>query len=180
MSVTPARLATSVKQCFKLVSAAVPRKTIYTSIALLSAFALTACTPATEQERNLSAAIAHFSDQKYPEFQYSFVNLNNDGVDDAIVLLQGSSWCAADGCVMLVLRGMGTGFRVVSKSTATLENIQVSPSHTHGWLDIIVHSDGAQRLLQFDGVGYPADPSTLPPASQEQVDSATIVLPRSQ
>jgi len=179
MSVMTARLPTKVKQCLKLVGAATQKNGVYTCIGLLSAFALTACTPTTEQERNLSTAIAHFSDQKYPAFKYTFVNLNNDGVDDAIVLLQGASWCAADGCVMLVLRGMGTGFRVLSKSTATLENIRVSTSHSNGWLDIIVHSDGAERLLQFDGMDYPPDPSILPVASQAQVDAAKIVLPRS-
>ena len=180
MSVSTERLATKFKQRLQLAGAAAQRKVAYTCIALLSTFALAACTPVTEQERNLSAAISHFSDQKYPEFKYAFVNLNNDGVDDAIVLLQGSSWCAADGCVMLVFRGMGTGFRVLSKSVATLENIRVSRSHNNGWLDLVVHSDGAERLLQFDGMNYPSDPSTLPVATQEQVDAAKIVLPRSQ
>ncbi len=80
---------------------------------------------------------------------------------------------------MLVFRGMGTGFRVLSKSAATLENIRVSTSHSNGWLDLIVHSDGAERLLQFDGMNYPPDPSILPVATQEQVDAAKIVLPRS-
>jgi hypothetical protein len=178
MSVMSARLPTKVKQCLKLAGAAAQKKGVYTCISLFLAFALTACTPATEQERNLSTAIAHFSDQKYPAFKYTFVNLNNDGVDDAIVLLQGSSWCAADGCVMLVLRGVGTGFRVISKSTATLEDIRVSASHSHGWLDIIVHSAEAERLLQFDGMDYPPDPSILPVATQAQVDAAKIVLPR--
>lgn len=179
MSVTPARLPMKVKQCLPLAGVAVRRKVVYSSLGLLSAFALTACTPATEQERNLSTAVSHFADQKYPVFKHTFVNLNNDGVDDAIVLLQGSSWCAADGCVMLVLRGMGTGFRVLSKSTATLENIRVSRSHNNGWLDIIVHSNGEERLLQFDGMAYPPDPSVLALASQEQVDAAEIVLPSS-
>lgn len=179
MSVITARLVTKDKQGLKLASVATQRKVAYTCIALLSTFALAACTPATEQERNLSAAISHFADQKYPVFKHTFVNLNNDGVDDAIVLLQGSSWCAADGCVMLVFRGMGTGFRVLSKSAATLENIRVSTSHSNGWLDLIVHSDGAERLLQFDGMNYPPDPSILPVATQEQVDAAKIVLPRS-
>lgn len=180
MSVTTARLTDTVQQCFKSVGAAAQSKVVYTCIGLLSAFALAACTPATEQERNLSTAISHFSDQKYPEFKYTFVNLNNDGVDDAIVLLQGSSWCADEGCVMLVLRGVGAGFRVISKSTETLESIRVSTSHSNGWLDIIVHSGGAERLLQFDGMDYPSNPSELPAATQEQVEVATIVLPRSQ
>lgn len=180
MRVTLARLATKIKQRLQLAGAAAQSKVVYTCIALLWTGVLTACTPATEQQRNLSAAISHFSDQKYPAFKYTFVNLNNDGVDDAIVLLQGSSWCAADGCVMLVLRGEGTGFRVISKITATLENIRVSAAHTNGWLDIIVHSDGAERLLQFDGIDYPSNPSILPEATQEQVDAAKIVLPSSQ
>ncbi|QEY58061.1 hypothetical protein FXF61_02185 [Pseudomonas sp. C27(2019)] len=180
MSAVIARLRNTVKQNWESAAVVAQKSVVYTCMGVLSVFALTACTPATEQQRNLSAAISHFSDQKYPEFKYTFVNLNNDGVDDAIVLLQGSSWCAADGCVMLVMRGVGTGFRVISKSKATLENIRLTAAHSNGWLDIIVHSDGAERLLQFDGMNYPSDPSILPAASQEQVDAAQIVLPRGQ
>lgn len=179
MNITTARLSTKVKQCLALVGGATQRQVVYTCVALLSAVALTACTSTTEQERNLSAVVSHYSDQKYPAFKHTFVNLNNDGVDDAIVFLQGTSWCVTEGCVMLVLRGVGTGFRVISKSIATMEEIRVAASHNNGWLDIIVHSDGAERLLEFDGVAYPPNASTLPAATQEQIDSATIVLPRS-
>lgn len=177
MNVITARLSTNVKQYFKLAGGAAQRQVVYTCVALLSAVALTACT--TEKERNLSAVISHYSDQTYPAFKYTFVNLNNDGVDDAIVFLQGNSWCVTEGCVMLVLRGVGTGFRVISKSIATMEDIRVAASHSNGWLDLIVHSNDAERLLQFDGVAYPANASTLPVATQEQIDSATLVLPRS-
>lgn len=65
---------------------------------------------------------------------------------------------------------------MVSKSTVTREPVRVSASNSNGWRDIIVHSDGMEKLLQFDGEIYPENPSMASTATQEQVDSAKIVL----
>lgn len=144
---------------------------------LLAALALTACANTPAREQSLSVAVGHFAEQTSPQYKHAFVDLNNDGVSDAIVLLQGMGWCGSGGCTMLILRGGDAGYAVVSRSTVTKEPVRVAQSVSHGWRDIIVHSDGAEKLMRFAGNGYPLNPSMQSAATQEQADSAKIVLP---
>jgi len=152
------------------------KKVAYICIAPCITLALTACSDISPQERNLSAVVAYYASDTYPEFKHALLDLNNDGVDDAVVVLLGRNWCGSGGCTMLVLHGQGEGYSVVSKSTVTREPVRVSESISNGWRDIIVHSDGMEKLLQFDGEIYPENPSMAFAATQEQVDSAKIVL----
>lgn len=152
------------------------KKSVYTLLAAVFTVSLSACTDTTVQERNLSAVVAYYLEQKYPEYRYSFIDLNNDRVDDAIVFLQGQSWCAPEGCTMLVLQGEGEGFRVVSKVSEVLAPVRVAETQSHTWRDIVVHSNAAEKLLQFNGRGYPAKATELPAAEQMQIDSATTVF----
>lgn len=151
-------------------------KVVRRCIALISVLALTACTETTPQQRNLSALIAHYAEQTYPNYKHVMIDLNNDGVEDALVLLQGRSWCGSDGCPLLVLQGEGASYRIVSKSSVMPESIRVAESSSNGWRDLIVHSEGVEKLLQFAERAYPANPSTQATATQEQLDSAKIVL----
>lgn len=176
MRATRDHLQADIEPHLKIQGTTVPRTIAYAFTASFLALGLTACSETTTQERNLSAVVSYYAEQKFPEYKYVFTDLNGDGVNDAIVLLQGRSWCGSGGCAMLVLKGEGEGYRVVSKSTATREAIRVSGSSSQGWRDIIVHSDGAEKLLQFDGIGYPSNPSMLSTAPQEQLDAAQIVL----
>lgn len=177
MSITTVRLQAEVESHLTTKKSAVKSKAVYTLAASFLALGLSACTETTTQERNLSAVVAHYADQKYPEFKHAFINLDNDGVDDAVVLLQGQSWCGSGGCTMLVLQGDGASYRIVSKSTVTREPVRIAESISHGWKDLIVHSDGAEKLLQFDGRAYPANPSMESTAKQEQIDSAHTIFP---
>ena len=152
------------------------KKSVYALLAAVFTVSLSACTDTTVQERNLSAVVAYYLEQKYPEYSYRFFDLNNDAVDDAIVFLQGPSWCGPDGCTMLVLQGEGEGFKVVSKVSQVLAPVRVAESQSHAWRDIIVHSNEQEKLLQFEGSGYPTKAAEQPTAGQTQIDSATIVF----
>lgn len=77
---------------------------------------------------------------------------------------------------MLVLQGEGEGFRVVSKVSEVLAPVHVAETQSHAWRDIVVHSNAAEKLLQFDGRGYPAKAAKLPAAGQVKIDSATTVF----
>jgi len=149
---------------------------IATVLVPLMALTLASCSDITPQERNLSAVVAYYANDTYLEFKHAFVDLNNDGVNDAVVLLQGRNWCGSAGCTLLVLHGQGEGYRVVSKSMVAREPVRISESISNGWQDIIVHSDGTEKLLRFAQRAYPADASMEPTATQEQVDSAKTVL----
>lgn len=152
-------------------------KNITKIIGFLLMFTLTACANTHTQERSVSVAVAGFTEQVSPEYKHAFVDLNNDGVYDAVVLLRGMEWCGSAGCTMLVLQGQSTDYTVVSHSTVTREPVRISESMSQGWHDIIVHSDGVEKLMLFDGSGYPSNPSMQATATQERVDSATTVLP---
>lgn len=152
------------------------KKSVYALLAAVFAVSLSACTDTTVQERNLSAVVAYYLEQKYPEYSYRFVDLNNDAVDDAIVFLQGSSWCGPDGCTMLVLQGEGEGFKVVSKVSEVLAPVRVSETLSHAWRDIIVHSNDEEKLLQFDGSDYPPKAAEQPTAPTESLDSVAIIV----
>ena len=175
MSVTPDQQQTTVHLRAR-VKRATQAKFVSGCIVSVLLLALTACTETTPQQRNLSALIAHYADQTYPEYKHVLIDLNNDGVEDALVLLQGRSWCGSDGCPMLVLQGEGASYRIVSKSSVTREPLRMAESSSNGWRDLIVHSDGSEKLLQFNDHAYPTNPSMEITATQAQLDSAEIVL----
>ncbi|WP_319784062.1 hypothetical protein [Oceanisphaera sp. IT1-181] len=150
----------------------------------LLALTLTACGHPPTAEEQLAVALAEFTEQADLEYQHAFMDLNHDGVEDALVLLAGSDWCGSGGCALLVLKGQvlgqqaeGSSFEVISRSTVTRPPIRVGKSESEGWQNLIVHSDGAEKLLQFDGNRYPPNPSMQPSATPEQLDGANILLP---
>lgn len=143
----------------------------------LPILALTACAGVQKPDDSLAAAVAQATQQESPDYKHAFVDLNDDGVGDAIVLLEGMDWCGSGGCTMLVLKGEGAGYTAVSRSTVVREPIRVSTSTSHGWRGLIVHSDGKARLMGFTGDGYPLNPSMQSAAPEAQAESAETVLP---
>lgn len=146
--------------------------------ALCLTIALSACANThTSPEAALPAAVANATEQASPDYKQALVDLNGDGNDDAIVFLQGTGWCGSGGCTMLVLRGEKSGYQLMSRSTVTSTPIRIAQSTDHGWQDLIVHSDGANRLLRFNGSQYPLNPSVQSQPDPAQIESADTVLP---
>lgn len=152
-------------------------QTVLTIAAMCPAITLVACAHINTPQENLSAAVTKATQQAAPDYRHAFVDLNDDGVDDAIVLLQGMAWCGSGGCTMLVLQGQKQGYKLISRSTVTNAPIRISQSTSHAWQNIIVHSDGGNRLMQFSGRQYPLNPSMQSRVPQSQSDSAQTVLP---
>lgn len=134
--------------------------------ALCPPLILAACAHINTPAANLSMAVSKAAEQPSPDYRHAFADLNDDGVDDAIVLLHGMAWCGSGGCTMLVLQGQKQGYKLISRSTVTNPPIRIAQSTSHGWKDIIVYSDGGNRLMQFNGRKYPLNPSMQPPAAQ--------------
>jgi putative lipoprotein len=112
-------------------------------------------------------------------FKYAQVDLNGDGILDAIVLLTGD-FCGSGGCRMIILKGDGKSFSVVNNSTISREPIGVLAQSKFGWHSLTVTVGGGglsgdTRVLTFNGNGYPFNPSVAPRATQEQ-RRATSVL----
>jgi hypothetical protein len=62
-----------------------------------------------------------------PAFTYSLVDLNDDGILDAVVLLNDPRYCGSGGCTLLILAGTASGFDVLSSSTVVRGLFQFFP-----------------------------------------------------
>jgi putative lipoprotein len=106
---------------------------------------------------------------KTTRYQAAFVDLNGDGIPEAIVYFTGGAWCGSGGCTTLVLTRSGSSYRVISKIPITRPPIRVLKTVSNGWrgLSVWVQGGGIQpgyeAELRFNGKSYPANPS-IPPA----------------
>src|SRR5215469_10902374 len=92
-----------------------------------------------DQPPGLADAVRKYSHEAAaPHFEYALVDLNGDGVPDAIVRLTARDWCGSGGCTMLIFRGRAQGFTFVAKATIAQKPIKVSPEIQHGWHTLLV------------------------------------------
>lgn len=112
-----------------------------------------------------------------PAYRWALADLNDDGRDDAIVLLSGPKYCGSGGCTMLVFRGTEQGFILVSASTIVMAPIRVSAKSVEGWRSLIVYSKGkGEVVLRFSGLRYPADPSLQPAVGRLELEAAASAI----
>jgi len=140
---------------------------------------LIALRASADEPAGLSEAIRSYTrESALPRFQYALVDLNEDGLLDAVVLLTDRSWCGSGGCTMLIFKGSSGGFVLVSRTAISNAPIRVSADVRHGWHSLLVSVKGGgitpgSVLMRFDGTQFPFNPSTQPRATQTEVDSAT-------
>jgi len=122
-------------------------------------------------------------DPKYVNpHQTARIDLNGDGLQDALVLLENPMYyCGTGGCTMLVFKGTKSGFEFVSRSSLIRGPVLVSEDKTHGWRDLIVEVSGggiAPKMvaLKYTGSKYPLNPSTLPALPKKQQMKGTKVF----
>lgn len=113
----------------------------------------------------------------------AFVDLKDNGEQDAVVYLIDSKWCGSGGGSCLILAPAGTSYKVITKTTVTRLPIRVLPTKTNGWHDLAVGvagggiQPGYEARLRFDGSTYPGNP-TVPPALRLKADiSGKTVIP---
>lgn len=92
--------------------------------------------------------------RKFKLFEY---NVNEDPKKEIFVGLTGPYFCGSGGCTMLLLSPEG---ELISKFTVVEYPISVANTSTKGWKDLILHSNGQDHLMKFNGKIYPANPST--------------------
>lgn len=107
------------------------------------------------------AATVHAYTQAQSDYQSNTFDLNQDGVMDAVVLLNGSEWCGSGGCTLLVFEGLSNGsFQPHSKMTVTSTPVYALSTQTQGWHDLSVYTRGlGQVILKYNGKSYPSNPS---------------------
>jgi len=138
-------------------------------VTALSALVVAGCqtTSSTLQEATatpqLASAIKAFTKDD-SSYQVAYADLNNDGINDSIVLLEGANWCGSGGCTMLVFEGLeGGDFKLASKSTVASAPIYVLEKDSNGWSDLSVYTkDKGQVMLKWGGSNYPSNPSLQP------------------
>jgi len=102
-------------------------------------------------------------------YQYNFVDLNADGMSEVLLRIDGRSTCGTRGCLLLVLSKTASGYDVISRTALTWAPIVVSEHRTNGWHDLVLwqraYPPGEAShymVLEFEGSGYPQDPSMEP------------------
>ena len=122
------------------------------------------------------------ADQRTTRYAVVYVDLNDDGAQEAIVYLISAGWCGSGGCSCLILEPEGSSFRIITRTTITQLPIRVLTQKTNGWHDLAVGVGGGgirsgyEARLKFNGKKYPSNPS-VPPAQklQKPAEGKTVI-----
>lgn len=120
-------------------------------------------------KRTIKTYLAEIGAPPSSSYDYSRVDLNNDGRREALVLFRRpyGYWCEDYGCRMLVLEAHDMHFTLAGDIHSIRGPLHVARSKTGDWRDLVVLVDGREDkpkhvALQYDGKRYPNDPATLP------------------
>jgi hypothetical protein len=153
---------------------------------LLGGLLFVSATPALAGDvPSLEKAIKAWAEESTaPAYKHAFADLNDDGIDDAVVLITDNQYCGSGGCSFVIFQGVAGEFKVVSSSTITREPILLLPEKKKGWhtLSVFVAGGGAkpgQVMMRFDGREYPSNPSMEPKAKESDLKGAKILIAKS-
>jgi len=115
----------------------------------------------------------HRTDPKNSQFSAVKYDLNGDGIDEAIVLLD---WCSdRQSCEMLIFEGRKDGYRFSSRISNTHLPIIISKTQRHRWQSLLVKHGTTWSQLTFDGLSYPTRTTDLERVNKEDY-STNVVL----
>ncbi len=120
-------------------------------------------------EQSLDQFLRGWDDDRQTQHIAAFVDLNGDGVPEAIVYVSGQKWCGSGGCAALILSQAEGSWSIMTQLSVTRLPIRVLKNSSHGWRDLGVWVAGGgivpgyEAGLAFDGKKYPGNP-TVPPA----------------
>ncbi|MGF1498896.1 MAG: hypothetical protein ACFB8W_19020 [Elainellaceae cyanobacterium] len=114
-------------------------------------------------------------------YLHNEVDLNGDGLQEAIAYLIGPQTCGTGGCTTLVYEPTEAGYELVSYLTLVNYPIVVSDETTQGWHDLVLMVEGGgatpgYRRLKYDGTAYPSNPSTQPSVADGEVSGKAFVV----
>lgn len=100
-------------------------------------------------------------DPRDKEYRYKSgaADLNNDGRNELLVLMQDPYFCGSGGCTAYLFDNKGA---ILHRLTVASMPILLSNRINNGWRDFYVWSEGALRTIAHDGNGYPTNPSVEP------------------
>lgn len=86
---------------------------------------------------------SHHMEVNDARYAVGFVDLNGDGINEAIVYLLGRDWCGTAGCQTLVLSRSRDSYRSVGRILATRPPIRALDRKAHGWRTLAAWVRGA-------------------------------------
>lgn len=115
-------------------------------------------------------------------YKTEYIDLNDDGIKDALVLMNTPDWCGTGGCSLFIFQGGENKFEFLSSSSLINQPFTVSETKTNGWRNLIVEVRGGGATpqtvtLEFDGKFYPSNPSLEPPITEETTVEGVKVFP---
>ena len=103
------------------------------------------------------------------QYEYAFVDLDNNGRRDALVLMKlpYTHWCGWSGCPLLVFRANIDDFSFISRSENIRGPIFVAQTVSNGLRDIVIRASGTNTpdrnvFLSFDGQNYTSNALAAP------------------
>lgn len=111
-------------------------------------------------------------------FIYNAVDLNDDGKDEYLVGLTGSTFCGSAGCTMLVLNNkFGVNTRMTLVRYPVYVGYPASKEVTKGYSNIYVDTKGVGLVkLSWTGAKYPTNPSTAPKIAESVISGKFAFL----
>lgn len=100
-------------------------------------------------------------------YHYNKVDLNGDKKLDAVVYNSGKTACGTGGCDMLIFKGVGKGYQLVTQMSVSRTPLVVLSTKSKGWknLAMLVSGGGIKpyySFLKFNGKTYPENPTVEP------------------
>lgn len=147
------------------------------ALAIAAILGLAGCATSAIGTRNLAEAVATQGGAPGAQYRQAMTDLNGDGIEDAVVLVESGEACAGQGCPLLVFRGSRDGYFLVSRTTPVKRPVAVATTRTNGWSDLIVETQGVGKVvLVFETYGYTANAAMAVTPSSGQVSQARPVL----
>ena len=154
---------------------------------VLSLLLLTTIADGPDPEADLARALRHYAEGVDATWDptaadVAWLDLNRDGLDDAIVFVTDDDWCNRSGCTVLVFEAMPPEdavemgpFRPAAEIRHARQPVHVAPSTRGVWSDLFMRDrDGAVRQLSFNGESYPLTPAHGRPARSAPVRGVAL------
>ncbi|MEI6896743.1 MAG: hypothetical protein V5786_04525 [Psychromonas sp.] len=135
--------------------------------------------PDTDIDMSIQKALYHYfnlhrTDPKNTKFRAVKYDLNGDGFDDAIVLLD---WCSDEhACEMLIFEGNKEGYQFTSRTARIHTPIIISKAQNYLWQSLLVKREMQWLLLKFDGVSYPINTHHLEKIKKDDYATGIVLF----